>query len=143
MTVTFPRAPDAEGWAWGLDGPSPIQVWERHSPRYEAQAERIVRALEARGLVVCLAGAGSQDGEYVLVRNGVGGLRFFAHLEDPAVAERFEAADDAQLSDWIAAFVAEIRTGAGGPDPQGGSDQGVPGTGCGGPGRIDPAPAQV
>lgn len=30
----FPRPDDGAGWAWGLDGDTPTQSWERFSPAY-------------------------------------------------------------------------------------------------------------
>ncbi|ARJ68506.1 hypothetical protein [Paracoccus contaminans] len=101
MSASFPRAPDGEPHAWGLTGSRPEQVWERFSPAYEAQAERLVRALEARGWQVFLGGAGSEDGEYVAARRGDGQSLFLCHLEEPAEARAIAALDDAALARWL------------------------------------------
>ena len=41
MTLRFPRSPDRKGRAWGPSGGKPAEIWERFSPDYEAQAERL------------------------------------------------------------------------------------------------------
>ena len=37
-----PRPRDDEPFAWGLSGPHPVEIWERFSPAYEAQLERLI-----------------------------------------------------------------------------------------------------
>ena len=100
MTPFFPRTDDGLPRAWGLGAAAPVEIWERFSPAYEAQAERIVRALAARGLTVRIAGAGSEDGEYVTASAG-GETLLLIHLEDPAEARRIAALDDAALAEWL------------------------------------------
>lgn len=100
-TPTFPRPRDKKPHAWGLVGATPARVWERFSDAYEAQAERLVNALSARGLDVFIDGAGSQDGEYITTRDQDGEYLLLIHLEDPAEAERIAALDDAGLQSWI------------------------------------------
>lgn len=100
MTITFPRPQDDKAHAWGLKGARPETVSERLSPAYEAQLERLVRALEARGLNVTIDGAGSEDGEYVLASHD-DGRSLFQHLEDPREAKILAAMDDAALAVWL------------------------------------------
>lgn len=109
MSVTFPRQADGEPHAWGLTGGNPRKVWERFSPAYEAQAELLVRALEARGWDPYLAGAGSEDGEYLRAERG-GQDRFVIHLEDPAEARWLAALSDSDLAAWL----DELEPGAAG-----------------------------
>lgn len=105
MTTIFPRPRDAEPHAWGLEGDTPAHVWERFSPAYEALAERLVRALEARGYRVSLGGAGSEDGEYLLVqhpdRDGPDSYVLMCHLEDPSEAQPLDALDAGGIEAWI------------------------------------------
>lgn len=102
MDVKFPRARDQASWAWGLKGSKPVNVWERFSPSYEAQAERLMRGLEHLGLCPVIAGAGSEDGEFVAAsRPGGDGTAFFFHLEDPANAKTLSEIPDARLKEWI------------------------------------------
>lgn len=84
-TVKFPREDDGLGWAWGLAGKKPEEVWERFSPAYEAQAEEILQALQGLGYVAQLDWAGSEDGEAALAYKD-GQLRLVVHLEDPVDA---------------------------------------------------------
>ena len=92
MTMRFPRSPDRKGRAWGPSGGKPAEIWERFSPDYEAQAERLARAIEARGLTARLGGAGSEDGEYLAALRD-GELVMLQHLEDPAEARALLGAD--------------------------------------------------
>ena len=108
MTLQFPRRPDRKGRAWGPSGGKPAEIWERFSPGYEAQAERLARAIEARGLTARLGGAGSEDGEYLAALRD-GELVMLQHLEDPAEARRLAALDDAALE----AMLDERLPGAG------------------------------
>ena len=101
----FPRPRDDQPHAWQLSGPEPVEVWERFSPAYEAQAERLARALAARGFDVSLDGAGSEDGEFVSGRDETGRFLLLAHLEDPSEAREIAAMDDAALSAWIDAAI--------------------------------------
>ena len=82
----FPRTDDGAGWAWGLDGETPAEVWERFSPAYEAQAERVMRAVAARGLTPSIDGAGSEDGEFVAGQDPAGTNVLLVLLEEPASA---------------------------------------------------------
>ena len=101
MTVTFPRQPDDEPHAWGLTGGKPRKVWERFSPTYEAQAERLVRAVEARGWTVHLGGAGSEDGEYLWAERPGHHSTLLCHLEEPAGARFLAALDADALDRWL------------------------------------------
>lgn len=101
MTPRFPRPQDDEPHAWGLDGDMPTHVSERLSPLYEAQAERLVRAVEARGWTASLGGAGSEDGEYLWADRAGHPSRLLGHLEDPSEAQFLAALDDAALGRWL------------------------------------------
>lgn len=90
--MTFPRNDDGEGWAWGLEGDTPAQIWERFSPAYEAQAAAIWAEVIAMGLTPELGGAGSEDGEFILGRDAQGQAQLFQHLEDPNEAQTLEKA---------------------------------------------------
>ncbi|WP_099827503.1 hypothetical protein [Oceaniglobus indicus] len=101
--LTFPRPRDDERWAWGLSGPEPVEVWERFSPAYEAQLERLTSILIDMGFSPTIGGAGSEDGEYVRAEHDDSDrIVFFYHLEDPADANVLAALnDDDALRDWI------------------------------------------
>ncbi|PVA07308.1 hypothetical protein [Thalassorhabdomicrobium marinisediminis] len=102
MPIAFPREKDSEPFAWGLSGPYPAEVWERFSPRYEAQLERLARILTDMGFDPWVGGAGSEDGEYVRAPYGESDrIVFFHHLEDPADARFIAALSDAELRQWI------------------------------------------
>ena len=114
----FPRADDGAGWAWGLEGDTPRAVWERFSPAYEALAERLLRAIAARGLTATLEGAGSEDGEFILVHDLVPGgvpegYELMCHLEDPNEAVPLAALDAAGIEAWIDEILAGRGPGAG------------------------------
>ncbi|MDO5622512.1 MAG: hypothetical protein Q4G24_13695 [Paracoccus sp. (in: a-proteobacteria)] len=97
----FPRPHDDAPHAWGLTGDVPLEVWERFSPAYEAQAERLALALEDRGYRVEFMGAGGQDGEYINVIDASDTYVALIHLEDPEEAQELAAMDDAALLRWI------------------------------------------
>ncbi|MCI2394822.1 hypothetical protein [Aliiroseovarius sediminis] len=100
--ITFPRRRDNEAWAWGLSGPEPVEIWERFSPAYEAQLERLFSVLRDMGFSPAVGGAGSEDGEYVrAVYTADERIVFFYHLEDPADARFVASLDDDDLRDWI------------------------------------------
>lgn len=101
MTTPFPRPRDAHPPAWQHDGPEPVHPWERFSPAYEAQAERMVRGLEARGFRVEFGGAGSEDGEFVTAVDAAGDYVLLVHLEDPDTGEMLADLDEAGLNEWI------------------------------------------
>ncbi|PIE09937.1 MAG: hypothetical protein CSA72_09955 [Rhodobacterales bacterium] len=85
--MKFPRLDDGEGWAWGLRGDAPVEIWERFSPAYEAQAEAVCDAVRAMGLTPMIGGGGSEDGEYVMGTDETGVAQFLIHLEEPQAAE--------------------------------------------------------
>lgn len=99
----FPREPDRLPRAWGLTGATPRMIWERFSPAYEAQAERVAHAIEAAGLVPEFGGAGSEDGEYLTGIDATGEYVILIHLENPQEAKRMARLDD----DGLARFVAQ------------------------------------
>lgn len=102
MEISFPRPRDDEPFAWGLSGPEPVEIWERFSPSYEAQLERLIIALRELGFTPAIGGSGSEDGEYVraeYIDNSR--IVFFHHLEDPADARFIASLDDRALRDWI------------------------------------------
>lgn len=100
--ITFPRPRDNERFAWGLAGPEPAEIWERFSPSYEAQLERLILALGELGFVPTIGGSGSEDGEYVRAEyTGDSSIVFFYHLEDPADARFIASLDEKSLHDWI------------------------------------------
>ncbi len=102
MTLTFPRPRDAEPFAWGLSSPEPREIWERFSPPYEAQLERLVTILCDMGFDPAIGGAGSEDGEYVRAEyKRHSDVVFFYHLEDPADARFMASLDDDALRTWI------------------------------------------
>lgn len=102
MNVKFPRSRDQAPWAWGLEGLKPLNVWERFSPSYEAQAERLMRGIEHLGLCPVVAGAGSEDGEFMAAsRPDSNETVFFFHLENPANAKALSKIPDARLQEWI------------------------------------------
>lgn len=118
MTMIFPRPRDNEPHAWGLEGDAPAHVWERFSPAYEALAERLVRALEARGYRVSMEGAGSEDGEFILVqapdRDGPDSYALMCHLEDPNEANALAPLDAAGIEAWIDEVISgQLGTGDG------------------------------
>lgn len=53
--IKFPRRRDKKPHAWGLSGKTPKEVWERFSPSYEVQLERLVKVLEKKDLLLILA----------------------------------------------------------------------------------------
>ena len=97
----FPRSDDGAGWAWGLDGETPAEVWERFSPAYEAQAERVMHAVAARGLTPSIDGAGSEDGEFIAGQDRAGNYVLLVHLEEPASAREIAALDEPGLQAWL------------------------------------------
>lgn len=100
--INFPRPPDSEPFAWGLSGPEPVEIWERFSPPYEAQLERLVLVLDELGFRPAIGGSGSEDGEYVRAEyNGNSRIVFFYHLEDPSDAQFLSSLDESSLRDWI------------------------------------------
>lgn len=102
MELTFPRPRDNEPFAWGLSGPDPVEIWERFSPAYEAQLERLVTTLRELGFDPTIGGAGSEDGEYVRAAYTENSrIVFFYHLEDPADARFIASLDDNALRRWI------------------------------------------
>lgn len=100
--VTFPRQEDERGWAWGLKGAEPMEIWERFSPAYEAQAEMLLSALACRWSEVGLDWAGSQDGEAAIAKHDDGTLAFCHHLEDPQAARELA---DAIVHDRLDEFL--------------------------------------
>lgn len=100
MSVIFPRLDDHKGHAWGLSETKPKTVWERFSPAYEAQLERLIRVLESHGFEVLVDGAGSEDGEYVMAHHD-DGRQLFQHMEEPSEALRIFAMDDEALVRWL------------------------------------------
>lgn len=107
IVPAFPRTPDGAGHAWGFTGTTPLEIWERFSPAYEAQAERLARAYAAAGFRAELSGAGSEDGEFVVGVDTQGQYHGLTHLEDPAEARAWAEMDDQAL----AAFLAERLAG--------------------------------
>ncbi|MFP7572051.1 hypothetical protein [Marivita sp. S2033] len=100
--ISFPRPRDNEPFAWGLSGPEPVEIWERFSPAYEAQLERLVSTLREMGFSPAIGGAGSEDGEYVRAEyRDNSRIVFFYHLEDPADAKFLLSLDEESLRDWI------------------------------------------
>ena len=100
--IAFPRPRDNERFAWGLSGAEPVEIWERFSPAYEAQLERLATTLSDLGFTPTVGGAGSEDGEYVRAEyEGNDRIVFFFHLEDPADARFVSSQNDAGLRDWI------------------------------------------
>ena len=102
MKPCFPRPRDNEPFAWGLSGSEPVEIWERFSPAYEAQLERLFITLNKLGFTPTIGGAGSEDGEYVRAEyNDNDRIVFFYHLEDPADARFVSSLDDDDLRSWI------------------------------------------
>lgn len=106
MTITteisFPRPRDNEPFAWGLSGPEPVEIWERFSPAYEAQLERLIKTLGELGFSPAIGGSGSEDGEYIRAEYDKNSrIVFFYHLEDPADARFVSSLDEKSLRDWI------------------------------------------
>ncbi len=100
--ITFPRPRDNERFAWGLSGSHPVEIWERFSPAYEAQLERLVTILEKMDFSPTIGGAGSEDGEYVRAEyKHSDRVVFFYHLEDPADARFLSSMDDEEIRAWI------------------------------------------
>lgn len=94
----FPRPDDGLSHAWGLSGPTPVEIWERFSPAYEAQAADLWDAFAARGWAPALEWAGGQDGEAIIGRDAAddpGEIVCLFHLEDPQVAQSLAAARSA------------------------------------------------
>lgn len=98
---------DGLGWAWGLQGAVPEQVWERLAPAYEAQLAIMKSNLETRGYTVERAYAGSEDGEVLLAYRGKELHSLFA-LEDPTEALEVQKAiqEDRLDAYFDAAFTA-------------------------------------
>lgn len=90
--MTFPRRDDGKGWAWGLRGESPQEVWERFSTTYEAQAEEVLSAIAALGFRAELDFAGSEDGESALGLTEDGDIAVYLPLEDPVEAKLIASA---------------------------------------------------
>ena len=102
MEISFPRPRDNEPFAWGLSGPEPVEVWERFSPAYEAQLERLIITLGELGFTPTIGGSGSEDGEYIRAEyNDNSRIVFFYHLEDPADARFVASLDEKALRNWI------------------------------------------
>lgn len=100
--ISFPRRRDNEKFAWGLSGTEPLEIWERFSPAYEAQLERLVLTLTEMGFSPTIGGSGSEDGEYVRAEyNANSRIVFFYHLEDPSDARFISSLDGDALRDWI------------------------------------------
>ena len=100
--ISFPRQRDDEPFAWGLSGSDPVEIWERFSPSYEAQLERLITALRELGFAPAIGGSGSEDGEYIRAEyEGNSRIVFFHHLEDPADARFLSSLDDKSLRNWI------------------------------------------
>ncbi len=101
-SITFPRPRDNERFAWGLTGSEPVEIWERFSPAYEAQLERLVTLLEDMEFTPIVGGAGSEDGEYVRAEyRHSDEIVFFYHLENPADARFLSSLNDEQMREWI------------------------------------------
>lgn len=102
MKPCFPRPRDNEPFAWGLSGSEPVEIWERFSPAYEAQLERLIKTLNELGFTPSIGGSGSEDGEYVRAEySDDDRIVFFHHLEDPADARFVSSLDDDDLRSWI------------------------------------------
>ncbi len=102
MSLKFPRERDDEPFAWGLSRTEPVEIWERFSPAYEAQLERLVTVLRELGFDPFVGGAGSEDGEYVRAAYTADDrIVFFQHLEDPAEAMFLKSLGDDALRAWI------------------------------------------
>ncbi|MDO5648142.1 hypothetical protein [Paracoccus sp. (in: a-proteobacteria)] len=97
----FPRQPDGEPYAWGLSGDAPETIWERFSPLYESQADRLWCAIDGMGLTPVMGGAGDQDGEYIAIADASGEWLHLFHLEDPSEAQELAALTDAGLRDLL------------------------------------------
>lgn len=100
MKVTFPRDDDGKGHAWGCHGDMPVEIWERFSPAYEAQLQKILSQLDQAGFDAEIGGAGSEDGEYIVAKHP-DGRSIFQHLEDPTQARFLANMDDAALQQFI------------------------------------------
>lgn len=103
----FPRPRDDLTPAWGLLGDEPATIWERFSPLYEAQAERLWKELAALSLEPALEWAGSQDGEAIIGRDTDGEIIVLFHLEDPKEAQMLEKAIDG--GELMATIIRTIR----------------------------------
>lgn len=99
--IKFPRRRDKKPHAWGLSGKTPKKVWERFSPSYEVQLERLVKVLEKKGFTVDIGGAGSEDGEYLTAVRETPYRSIFRHLEDPKEALFISNMDDDKLDQWL------------------------------------------
>lgn len=100
--LTFPRTDDGLGWAWGLSGDTPVEIWERFSPAYEAQAEAVLEEISAQGWLAVLDWAGEQDGEAAIGLDDQDHIALVLHLEDPAEAQLIaQAIRDGNLPDLI------------------------------------------
>lgn len=106
---TSPRVPDEHGWAWGLVGDQPEQLWERFSPAYEAQARILLAALARYWPTVKLAWAGSEDGEAAVAIDSDDTIAFCYHLEEPRSAKDLaDAIAQGGLDDLIAKLAPHL-----------------------------------
>ncbi|WP_152988152.1 hypothetical protein [Paracoccus sp. MKU1] len=99
--MKFPRDHDNKPAAWRLSGKRPEKVWERFSPSYETQLERMVKLLEKKRFSVEIRGAGSEDGEYISAIRQSPYRSIFRMLEDPREALFISEMDDNELEDWL------------------------------------------
>lgn len=109
----FPRSRDDKPHAWGLTHENPIEIWERFSPAYEAQAETLWAAFRQMGLEPALEWAGSEDGEAIIGREASSRpgreaeIVVLFHLENPDEAMLLQKAI---ATDRLAALIeADIR----------------------------------
>lgn len=93
----FPRPDDGAQAGPGVWTATPPQPWERFSPAYEAQAERVMQTVAALGLTPSIDGAGSEDGEFVAGQDPAGTNVLLVLLEEPASAREIAALEDAGL----------------------------------------------
>lgn len=90
--LTFPRPDDGLPRAYQMRGDSPVEVWERFSPAYEAQAEAVLAAIDAAGYTAVLDWAGSEDGEAAIGLTEDDEIAILLHLEEPAEARLIQMA---------------------------------------------------
>ena len=81
--LTFPRPDDGLPRAYVMTGDTPVEVWERFSPAYEAQAEAVLGAIAEAGYTAVLDWAGSEDGEAAIGLDEDDRIGVLFHLEDP------------------------------------------------------------